>query len=419
MPTEVFSQWTRTFSKQRALLLVTSNLFVVLLLVASSMSISGSVITGLTSSSSSVLDPADQNFHATPSTNFTFADSTDEGPISQIAWIAIIVVASLVFLTFLGFAIHLEKRRFVASRLARRTADASARRKRKPPSERYLEIEKWLVSKRVEAHDETCDNVLLCSLFSGLSKREGKGRDSKRNRQRSLTDNTSKTETDHSHSVSSDIEDGHLDECPICFDVFEPGEIVSWSPAPNCQHVFHHHCIKEWLLKKKECPFCRETFLPIDRIQGNMNLKKINELILAQQHRSAHSFYCVKHGVVRPPNSCVDLGMKKCEVDAIVTRSQCVPTLEELQQIRGVADCSGENIEDTLHSVPGGTALSSVDENSEIEIYPETEDMQLEEDSVTLADNDNAIQNETDRDHDDSPFCLEVSENFPDSREDV
>jgi len=53
--------------------------------------------------------------------------------------------------------------------------------------------------------------------------------------------------------------------CSICMEAFHVGESVSWSADPDCGHAFHHDCISEWLLRHKECPYCRCTFLPVDR----------------------------------------------------------------------------------------------------------------------------------------------------------
>ncbi|GAX29174.1 hypothetical protein FisN_28Lh003 [Fistulifera solaris] len=335
-----------------------------------SMSMSEPIMMGLTSStSSSVIDPS-SNYPPSNSSDTTNlipsidTSSRNEAPLSHVEWIVVLILVALAFGSFLGLAVFLERRRQLARRVT------ITRRPRKPPSERYLEIEKWLVSKRVEVHDETCE--LACGMLQ--TKKD-------ENRPRTLTESTSKTEGDHS-SQSSDIEEGHRDECSICFEVFQPKEIVSWSPEPNCQHVFHHHCIKEWLLQKRECPFCREIFLPIDRIQGTTKLQTINELVLAQQRRSARCFYCIQHGVVRPSRGC---RLKQCDVDAIVARSECVPTLYELQKIRGVAD-GEEYTGDSCHSAPSTIVLSSVAESSDTELCVETEGMVSVEDGVFSAD---------------------------------
>jgi hypothetical protein len=64
---------------------------------------------------------------------------------------------------------------------------------------------------------------------------------------------------------SSDSDDERL-SCSICLERFVVGDKVSWSPNPNCCHVYHHACIRDWLLRRTACPYCRETVLPVDKV---------------------------------------------------------------------------------------------------------------------------------------------------------
>ena len=64
--------------------------------------------------------------------------------------------------------------------------------------------------------------------------------------------------------------------CIICLKRYRPKEQVTWSPnnhnqsshtngsrsSGSCCHVFHQHCIVEWLAKLPDfnCPICRNTF---------------------------------------------------------------------------------------------------------------------------------------------------------------
>lgn len=43
--------------------------------------------------------------------------------------------------------------------------------------------------------------------------------------------------------------------CSICLNEFQDEEIVS--KLPECKHIFHKECIREWLLRNHICPFCR------------------------------------------------------------------------------------------------------------------------------------------------------------------
>jgi len=69
-----------------------------------------------------------------------------------------------------------------------------------------------------------------------------------------------------SSSSSSSTLKQHRYSCSICMERFQVGDTVSFSPSSNCcSHAFHHACIREWLLRRKGCPCCRVTMLPIDR----------------------------------------------------------------------------------------------------------------------------------------------------------
>eukprot|EP00978_Attheya_sp_CCMP212_P001996 scaffold4111_cov49-Attheya_sp.AAC.1 len=119
---------------------------------------------------------------------------------------------------------------------------------------RYQVIEARLISKRVIAHDELCDQVVALSS-----------------------------------DADADVEsvDTNGKECMICFEPFEPDDIVSWSFT--CEHVSHHSCIKAWLLKHDSCPTCRQTILPLDATLKHGE----------QANSSIDCFYCQHHGLVR------------------------------------------------------------------------------------------------------------------------
>ena len=87
-------------------------------------------------------------------------------------------------------------------------------------------------------------------------------------------------------------------ECPICMEVFEVGDCVSWSASTSCNHVFHHDCIKEWLLRRIGCPYCRETFLPVDRQRGRLPNKVLEHMAKERAQRASFTYYCQVDGLV-------------------------------------------------------------------------------------------------------------------------
>ena len=50
-------------------------------------------------------------------------------------------------------------------------------------------------------------------------------------------------------------------QCAICLNDFHDGEEICWSQNIECGHVFHHLCIKQWVLRHDDCPCCRNNFL--------------------------------------------------------------------------------------------------------------------------------------------------------------
>ncbi|KAK9471234.1 uncharacterized protein V1510DRAFT_420829 [Dipodascopsis tothii] len=65
---------------------------------------------------------------------------------------------------------------------------------------------------------------------------------------------THTSETTHT-AVAVDAADFSADDCPICFESFEPGQQLRVLP---CNHRFHVDCVDPWLLNSSsQCPLCR------------------------------------------------------------------------------------------------------------------------------------------------------------------
>lgn len=50
--------------------------------------------------------------------------------------------------------------------------------------------------------------------------------------------------------------------CVICLEPLDTDNVK----LNNCSHVFHMACITEWLIRKRECPMCRQSSRPIENI---------------------------------------------------------------------------------------------------------------------------------------------------------
>lgn len=59
------------------------------------------------------------------------------------------------------------------------------------------------------------------------------------------------------------------EECPICFDGYEPDEIVIL--LPECRHMYHISCLEQWFIQKQSnvCPLCKTPII-ITTIDNNI-----------------------------------------------------------------------------------------------------------------------------------------------------
>jgi hypothetical protein len=65
------------------------------------------------------------------------------------------------------------------------------------------------------------------------------------------------------------------EDCPICAEEFEMDCIVI--KLPNCGHIFHSHCVVEWLNRKCTCPVCRFEHLTDDHGFEKARTKRMKE----------------------------------------------------------------------------------------------------------------------------------------------
>ena len=52
-------------------------------------------------------------------------------------------------------------------------------------------------------------------------------------------------------------ESSEVVDCPICCDLMVQGDSVQ--DMRHCGHTFHEKCIRQWIMRKPECPVCRTT----------------------------------------------------------------------------------------------------------------------------------------------------------------
>jgi hypothetical protein len=318
------------------------------------------------------------------------SSSTEHDNISsRISIIALIVIGILVLATSLCLIYQRSKRDQDQDEAQEQDAAAPlavvAMGKAQRKATRYAEVESWLISRRIEPHDEFCNKALTYLDSPTYNPKE-------------LKHGTSSINT-----VCTDVECGSLSvdeetECPVCIDALEVGDLVSWSPNAQCEHVFHHCCIKEWLLEQECCPCCRQIFLPaVSQHEGLSKSERTEELLLGQQQLAAKRFFCIRHGVVTlsEPELCFT---KKCELEQMFDKVHRVPSRTELAAIRG---CRIEHIDiDSSYGVDRCVPLN-VDLSEDAEIptemisYSVDEELAEPKTSSELTDDDNSLIAET------------------------
>lgn len=64
------------------------------------------------------------------------------------------------------------------------------------------------------------------------------------------------------------------DCCSICLANYGNDDLIRL--LPECKHLFHHKCVKPWLLQQATCPVCRKSPLK----SASMPTQQIEEVIL-------------------------------------------------------------------------------------------------------------------------------------------
>lgn len=139
---------------------------------------------------------------------------------------------------------------------------------------------------------------------------------------------------DEEEVIIHEVDDDEERECPVCMSPLQVDDIVSWSANPLCSHVYHHECIKEWLLRHTECCLCKHTMLPVDEKRGKCAKQDaLQELSTKYAAAASTSFYCVYEGLIRIPKTvrCTRKELKQLEYKIF---SGTVPP-SELATIRG------------------------------------------------------------------------------------
>mmetsp|Transcript_3654 Transcript_3654/g.8403 ORF Transcript_3654/g.8403 Transcript_3654/m.8403 type:complete len:210 (-) Transcript_3654:2078-2707(-) len=53
----------------------------------------------------------------------------------------------------------------------------------------------------------------------------------------------------------------HDDCCAICLEPYAVGDDLCTGKTEQCSHVFHKHCMVEWIRRHNRCPICRSNLM--------------------------------------------------------------------------------------------------------------------------------------------------------------
>jgi Ring finger domain len=265
---------------------------------------------------------------------------------------------------------------------------------------RYETVEGWLISKRVMAHDKKCQACMPMITKNRERNDRLKRNDASTEQQQQCCQQcggddargvcTNSNNSNNSHDVSSNNKEApetQLDyqvvthesttndeecqstnpECPICLQDLQVNQIVSWSTNPSCQHVFHHECIKEWLLRRIDCPFCRETFLPVDAYRGKDKHVHMDDMLTQHTRRNTTTFYCIQEGLVCVPTV---IRCTRRELDLLQERiCTSIVRRSDLALMRGAKNEASllASLEGSLSTVSSWEVVENDDDDEEVD----------------------------------------------------
>uniref|UniRef100_A0A7S3KVH3 RING-type domain-containing protein n=1 Tax=Amphora coffeiformis TaxID=265554 RepID=A0A7S3KVH3_9STRA len=286
---------------------------------------------------------------------------------------ALLVILSAVLVFVVAHIIYNHRRLRTLTLFPRRRQKAIQERIER----RYETVEGWIISKRVQEHTDFCQTCVKdFSTFNEDewvqknatmetaqdSHAEDSGSEDGSDQARVVLQSTSSPSTTEDDPL--ELESAHTGEkeCPICFEEFAVGQVISYSANPSCGHVFHHECIKEWLVHHVTCPFCRKVCMHVDEYRGKQKHEHIEELLELHSKRSATTYFCIQEGLVTIP-----------------CRIRC--TNSELKRLQGrICDCIVDRKE--LATMRGGNPNNTAGQDDAGDGRDETEPRSLAQDAV-------------------------------------
>jgi Ring finger domain len=225
---------------------------------------------------------------------------------------------------------------------------------------RYETIDAWLVTKKVQHHDDACARIV---------------------RQYSVKSELHSSMPTNPPGDEGSQNDSHDDvECAICMGPMRPSEWAAWSANEDCTHAFHRACIRPWLLKRTDCPCCRAELLPIDKIRGlEEKFEAIRRLSREHRRRSSLTYCCDCHGLVilRPDVECAASDLER--IKQLVNRGtggSWDTTDGASSQDYGDGSSPGEAENDDGEGRRQSQVIERTESDDEVEVKPDDVDVE-------------------------------------------
>lgn len=81
-------------------------------------------------------------------------------------------------------------------------------------------------------------------------------------------------------NYSLNIEDQEND-CSICYESLDNSACKI-----GCNHVFHKHCLREWIKNSKTCPICRNNIFMCNKCDGGIIYYQFNGVVVPFEYRN-------------------------------------------------------------------------------------------------------------------------------------
>ena len=77
-----------------------------------------------------------------------------------------------------------------------------------------------------------------------------------------VQDSSAQEQLPTDEDLSPNVDSTHDECCAICLEPYAVGDDLCTGKTEKCSHVFHEHCMVEWIRRHNRCPICRANLMP-------------------------------------------------------------------------------------------------------------------------------------------------------------